>query len=359
VPRVGSVISDRALNRALLSRQFLLARVTRPALDVVSHLVGMQAQEPADPYVGLWTRLASFDPGELGAAVASGAAVRIALQRSTIHLVGAADCRALRTVLQPVLERQARGMFRTRLVGVDLAELAAAGRALIAESPRTFGELGVALRERWPDADPTALAQTARALVPMVQLPPRGVWGRSGRARHGLLDPPLGTDSAPDALVLRYLAAFGPASVADVQNWSGLTRLAEVADRLRPSLRVLRAADGRELLDRPDGPRPDPDLPAPVRFLPQYDNVLLGHADRSRIVPPDAAALFDEEFHWSPVLVDGLLRATWRVDRKAGVLHVRAPRLSRSERAEVVAEGGALLGLLVPAAAAPDVRISG
>src|SRR6185369_17790580 len=122
-------------------------------------------------------------------------------------------------------------------------------------------------------------------------------------------------------------------------------------------LRVLRAADGRELLDRPDAPRPDPDLPAPVRFLPQYDNVLLGHANRSRIVPAAAAALFDQEFHWSPVLVDGMLRATWRVDRRAGVLHVRAPRLSRSERAEVVAEGGALLGLLIPAAAAPDVRI--
>lgn len=353
------MLSDRALNRALLERQFLLSRVSRPALSVVEHLVGMQAQEPADPYVGLWTRLAGFDPESLAAAVASGAAVRLALQRSTIHLVSAADCGPLRTVLQPVLERQALGMFRKRLDGVDLAELADRSRALIAESPMTFGELGAALRERWPDADEMALAQTARALVPMVQLPPRGVWGRSGRARHGLLDRDLGPDPAPDGLVLRYLAAFGPASVADVQNWSGLTRLAEVADRLRPSLLPLRAADGRELLDLPDGPRPSPDVPAPVRFLPQYDNVLLGHADRSRLVPAAARALFDEEFHWSPVLVGGLLRAVWRVDRKAGLLHVRAPRLSGRERAEVVAEGGALLGLLVPKAAEPDVVLSG
>jgi hypothetical protein len=192
----------------------------------------------------------------------------------------------------------------------------------------------------------------------MVQLPPRGVWGRSGRARHGPLDRPLGPDPAPDRLVLRYLAAFGPASVADVQNWSGLTRLAEVADRLRPSLRTLRAADGRELFDLPSGSLPAEDVPAPVRFLPQYDNVLLGHADRSRVVPPDARALFDEEFHWSPVLVDGRLRAVWRVDRRTGHLHVRTARLSRAERAEVVAEGTALLGLLLPEAAEPDVVLS-
>ena len=352
------MISDRALNRALLERQLLLARVSRPALDVVGHLVGMQAQEPADPYVGLWTRLAGFDPASLAAAVASGQAVRLALQRSTIHLVTAADAVALRTVLQPVLVRQAGGMFRTRLGGADPDELAASSRSLVAASPLTFGELGQALRERWPDGDETALSQTARALVPMVQLLPRGVWGRSARVRHGLLDRPLGPDPAPDVLVLRYLAAFGPASVADVQNWSGLTRLAEVAGRLRPSLRTLRAADGRELLDVPDGPRPDPDVPAPVRFLPQFDNVLLGHADRSRLVPPEARALYDEEFHWSPVLVDGRLRGVWRLDRKAGRLHVRAPRLSRSERAELVTEGAALLGLLAPKAADPDVVLS-
>ena len=354
------MITDRALNRALLERQFLLSRVSRPALDVVEHLVGLQAQEPADPYVALWTRLAGFDPGSLAAAVASGDAVRLALQRSTIHLVTAADCVALRTVLQPVLERQALGMFRKRLGGAALEELATLSRSLVGETPMTFGELGRALRERWPDGDEIALAQTARALLPMVQVPPRGVWGRSGRARHAVLDRALGTDPAPDGLVLRYLAAFGPASVADVQNWSGLTRLAEVADRLRPSLVSLRAAsDGRELLDVPDGPRPAEDVPAPVRFLPQYDNVLLGHADRSRIVPAEAGGLYDEEFHWSPVLVDGMLRAVWRVDRKTGVLHVRAPRLSRRERAELVAEGGALLGLLVPTAAEPDVLMSG
>ena len=355
------MISDRALNRTLLRRQFLLDRVESPALDVVEHLVGLQAQEPADPYLALWDRIAGFDPAELATAVATGDAVRIALQRSTIHLVSARDCAALRPVLQPALERMARSSFGTRMTGIDQAELAEAARTLVADQPRTFGELGRALRERWPDRPEIALAQTARALVPMVQLPPRGVWGRSGRALHGLaaglVDEPFAADPAPDRLVLRYLAAFGPATVADVQNWSGLTRLAEVVDRLRPGLRTDRAEDGRELLDLPDAPRAEPDLPAPVRFLPQYDNVLLGHADRGRIVPAGAAALFDEEFHWSPALVDGMLRASWRLDRRAGVLHVRAPGLSRAERTAVAEEGRALLGLLAPAAD-PDVVVS-
>ena len=356
------MISDRALNRTLLRRQFLLDRVDRPALEVVDHLVGLQAQEPADPYVALWDRIAGFDPAELAAAVASGDAVRIALQRSTIHLVSAADCAALRPVLQPALERMARSSFGTRLTGVDPVELAELAGALVAEQPLTFGELGRLLRERWPERPEIALAQTARALVPMVQLPPRGVWGRSGRALHGLaadrLDRQFAADPAPDRLVLRYLAAFGPATVADMQNWSGLTRLAEVVDRLRPELRTDRAEDGRELIDLPGAPRAEPDLPAPVRFLPQYDNVLLGHADRGRVVPAGAAALFDEEFHWSPVLVDGLLRASWRLDRKAGVLHVRAPGLSRAERTALAEEGLALLGLLAPAAPDPDVVLS-
>ena len=356
------MISDRALNRTLLRRQFLLDRVDRPALDVVEHLVGLQAQEPADPYVALWDRIAGFDPAELATAVATGDAVRIALQRSTIHLVSAADCAALRPVLQPALERMARSSFGTRLAGVDQGELAEAATALVAERPLTFGELGRLLRERWPERPEIALAQTARALVPMVQLPPRGVWGRSGRALHGLaadrIDRPFAAGAAPDRLVLRYLAAFGPATVADVQNWSGLTRLAEVVDRLRPRLRTDRAEDGRELLDLPDAPRAEPDVPAPVRFLPQYDNVLLGHADRGRIVPVGATALFDEQFHWSPALVDGLLRASWRLDRKAGVLHVRAPGLSGVERTAVAEEGLALLGLLAPAAPEPDVVIS-
>jgi hypothetical protein len=363
VSPVGEVLSDRALNRALLDRQLLLRRVRRPALDAVEHLVGLQAQEPEDPYVGLWTRLDGFDPGELAAAVEDRAAVRIALQRSTIHLVTARDCLALRPVLQPVGERMARGQFGRRLQGVEPAELAAAARELIDAEPRTFGELGKLLAERWPGRDPMALAQTARALLPLVQIPPRGVWKRSGRALHvtveSWLGRPVGTDPAPDALVLRYFAAFGPASVADVQNWSGLTRLGEVVERLAPRLRAFRAEDGRALYDLPDAPRPDPEVPAPVRFLPQFDNVLLGHADRSRIAPSNAAELWDEQHHWSPLLVGGMLRGVWRVARERGqaTLHARVPGLTGAEREAVAAEATALLAFLEPGPGSREIRI--
>jgi hypothetical protein len=358
------VLDDRALNRALLERQLLLRRARRPALDTVEHLVGLQAQEPVDPYVGLWSRLAGFDPAELGAALEDRTAVRIALQRSTIHLVTARDCLALRPVLQGVGGRMARGQFGRQLAGVDAGELAAAARELVDAEPLTFGELGRRLAARWPDREPLPLAQTARSLLPLVQVPPRGVWQRSGRARHvtveSWLGRPVGTDGAPDGLVRRYLAAFGPATVADAQNWSGLTRLAEVVERLAPDLVTFRAADGRLLHDLPDAPRPGPDRPAPVRFLPQFDNVLLGHADRSRIVPPGAAALWDEEYHWSPLLVDGMVRGVWRLARERGraTLHARVPGVTAADRDVVAAEGAALLDFLEPGAGPREVRVT-
>jgi Winged helix DNA-binding domain len=360
------VLSDRALGRALLARQLLLHRVARPALEVVEHLVGLQAQEPEDPYVALWSRLAGFDPDELGRALLDRRAVRIALQRSTIHLVTARDCLALRPVLGPAGERLARGQFGRRLAGVDRAELAAAARELLEQRPMTFGELGSRLAERWPDRDPLALAQTSRTLVPLVQLPPRGVWGRSGRALHvsveSWLGRPVGADTAPDPLVLRYLAAFGPATVADVQNWSGLTRLGEVMERLAPRLRTFRAEDGRMLHDLPDAPRPPADTPAPVRFLPEYDNVLLGHADRSRLLPPGVRQLWqDPSRHWSSYLVDGRVRGTWWLERSRGgaALHLRAlPALSAAEEEDVTREAAALLDFLAPAASGREVRLA-
>jgi hypothetical protein len=176
-------------------------------------------------------------------------------------------------------------------------------------------------------------------------VPPRAVWGRGGQARWALADGPVERDPSPDALVPRYLAAFGPATVMDMQNWSGLTKLREVFERLRPQLRVLEADDGRELFDVPDAPLPDPETPAPVRFLPQYDNVTLGHKDRSRIVPPGAGALFTAtDGFWSGVLVDGFVRASWRFD---GEMHLRfAADVTKAERAEVVAEADRLRAFL-------------
>ena len=213
--------------------------------------------------------------------------MRIALMRNTVHLVSARDCLGLRPLTQPVIDRGLYGR-RTDIEGVDLEALAAASRALLEEGPRTAKELGGLLAERWPGREPASLARAARHLLPLVQVPPRGVWGKSGQATHttaeAWLGRPLGPAYSPDEMVLRYLGAFGPASIKDAQTWSGLTRLDRVFGRLGPRLVSFRDERGREVFDLPDAPRPDPEVPAPPRFLPEFDNLILSHDDRSRVI---------------------------------------------------------------------------
>lgn len=361
------VLGTRALNRALLARQMLLDRVDAPVLDTVTHLVGQQAQTPRSPYVGLWTRLTGFDPDELGRLLTERAVVRIVLMRSTIHLVTADDCLYLRPLHAEFLARALdRSGWRHGFAGLDLAEVAAAGRALVDRQPLTFGDLGQRLAERWPDRDPATLAQVVRAYVPLVQVPPRAVWGRSGAPAHTSaehwLGRPLDPDPSVEDMILRYLAAFGPASVLDVQAWSGLTRLKAVADGLGDRVVRFRAESGRELLDLPDGPRPDPDTPAPVRFLPDYDNVILGHADRSRIVDDDVRRALQTRNGVVPgaVLVDGRVAAMWSVERAGAVATlVVTPVVPviRADRDAVAAEGAGLVAFLAADADDHDVRI--
>ena len=280
---------QRALGRALLARQMLLERASIPVSEAVEHLVALQAQVPIDPYVCLWSRLADFDPSELSRMLEEREAVRGTLLRSTIHLTTSGDFLALRPVILPVVERAfATGSpFGRNLKGLDIEEVLALARELLDERPRTRAELRPLLGERWPDHDRDSLVYAVSYLESVVQVTPRGLWGRSGQPRLARSETWLGRslDAATvDSLVLRYLGAFGPASVMDAQEWSGLTRLGEVFERLRPGLVVFHDQRGRELFDLPDAPRPDPDTPAPVRFLPQFDNVMLGHADRTRIV---------------------------------------------------------------------------
>jgi hypothetical protein len=363
----ADLLGRRARNRALLERQLLLRRVRRPAAEMVEHLVGMQAQEPRDPYVGLWTRLEDFDPHELGRLLADRQAVRSPLMRATIHLVSARDCLTLAPLLRPVLERNlwTGSPFGRRLKGVDVDAVLAAGRALLDERPRTTAQLRTQLGERWPGDDAASLAYAVHHLVPVVQVPPRGVWGQKGLATWAATETWLGRplDPAPaiDRVVLRYLAAFGPAGVMDVQTWSGLTRLREVTDRLRPRLRSFRSEAGKELLDLPDAPRPDPDTPAPVRFLPQFDNVALSHADRSHIAADAATRWPTDDLHWSPLLVDGFVNGAWRLGRdgKTATLTVRPlSRLSGRDRAEVADEAERLLGFLAADADRRDVQVA-
>lgn len=363
----GDRVDRRTLNRALLGRQLLLERTAMAPLDAVEHLVGVQAQVPEVPYLALAARLAPFDPDDLGAHVAADRAVRAALMRGTIHLVSARDCRAWAPLVAPLLATiLGSTSWGKNLRAHDVDAIVAAGEALLAERPRTRAELGRALAERWPDADPASLAWAVTYRLPLVQVPPRGVWGRALQAtwaraedRVGPLDEP--TDAALDDLVLRYLAAFGPATPADLRTWARFSGLPAVVDRLRPRLRRLVDEDGRELLDVPDGVLPDPDTPAPVRILGEYDNALLGHADRRRIVPdrphpdypPGRGGLHGD------YLVDGMLHGTWRIqaDRASAVLDLQpGAAIAAADRDALEAEGARLLALTDPGRA-HDVRV--
>ncbi len=338
-----SVITLRGLNRALLHRQLLLARAELSVPDAVEHLVGLQAQEPPAPYYGLWSRLRDFTPNALGDLVTEGKVVRAPLHRATIHLVTAADHARVEPVLRAMLRRRfTSSPFRAVLAGLTEDDLVAAGAQLLAEQPRTRPELGRSLAERWPDLDAESLGHAITYLLPVVQLPPRGVWGRSGRAVWARAEQWLGTvgDEADlTAFVRRYLAAFGPATAKDVQLWSGLTRLRDVLRDM--DLRILLDEDGRELFDVPDGPLPDPDTPAPVRFLPEFDNLLLGHDDRTRVISAEDYRRGIVIGGKPTVLVDGFVHGIWRL---ADGLDVQVFRpLTAAQRADVLAEGARLL----------------
>ncbi|UUZ89898.1 winged helix DNA-binding domain-containing protein [Paenibacillus sp. P25] len=355
------VLGRRALNRALLARQMLLSRAELPVLDAVERLAGLQAQSPNAPYFALWTRLEGFRQEELSRFIEERKTVRIALMRSTLHLVSARDSLHWRPLLQPVLDRGLKGVYGKRLEGLDPAEIAAAGRKLVEAQPLTFSEIGKRLSERWPDRDPSALAAAVRTWVPLVQPPPRGLWGESGQAVHtsaeAWLGRPLAPEPAVEEMLLRYLAAFGPASVKDMQVWSGLTRLSAVVERLRPRLVTFRDEQGGELFDLPDAPRPDADTPVPPRFLGEYDNTLLSYADRTRILDEAARKrVFTENgIIRSTILIDGFVSGIWRVEKQRGtaVLIIEPFAWSpEQDRRALTEEGGRLLQF----AAAEDVH---
>ncbi|MFC6019806.1 winged helix DNA-binding domain-containing protein [Plantactinospora solaniradicis] len=360
-----AVLHRRALNRATLYRQLLLGRSDLSAIEAIEHLVGLQAQTPQTWYVGLWTRLHDCRGEAVGELLTTRQAVRIALMRSTIHLVSAADALALRPLVQPVIERGMASNHGKLLTGLAREEVVAAGRDLLDERPLSFDQLGRSLGQRWPDRDPAALAQGVRAWVPLVQVPPRGVWGRTGIAAHTSLDTWLGTaprrDYPIEEMLSRYLAAFGPATVRDMQVWSGLTRLAEVVERMGSRLVSYRDENGAELFDLPDAARPDPDTPAPPRFLYDFDNLLLSYDDRTRVVTDDYRRRNTSRNGMLPraILLDGYTAGTWTttVARGAATLTIEPfARLSREDADALAVEGESLLRFLTGGKATLDVR---
>ncbi|MFC7262131.1 winged helix DNA-binding domain-containing protein [Streptomyces lutosisoli] len=345
----ASVLGTRALNRATLDRQLLLRRSPLSAKAAVEHLLGLQAQNVKPPYYALAARLDGFTPEALSQLMAGREAVRIVTMRSTIHTHTADDALVLRPLVQAARDREL-GTFRKGLTGVDLDRLAAISRELVEAEPRTMKQLREALLAEWPDADPFALSVAARCRLPLVQVTPRGLWGRSGQvalttAEHWL-GRPAEPAPTPDATVLRYLAAFGPASVQDMQTWAGLTRLREAFERLRPQLVTFRDENGVELFDLPDAPRPDADTPAPPRFLPEFDNVLLSHADRSRVIPAGLKGrTWQGNQAYCTLLVDGFLAGVWKLDEGALVIEPFGT-LTKAQRHEVTEEGERMLKVM-------------
>jgi hypothetical protein len=360
----GDLLGRRALSRATLERQLLLRRWDLEVTEAVDRLAGLNAQDPEPPYLGLWARLADFGLDALTRRLEDRAVVRSTLLRGTQHLVTAADYLAWRPLLQPMLERRRRWGLGRVPVAVDPAELAAAARELLAERPLTRPQLGRLLAERWPGQDPVSLGWSTQYLLPLVHPPPSGTWGNRGPIpcvlAESWLGRPLDREPSPAGMVKRHLAAFGPASVMDVQAWSGLTRLREPVERLAGELRPFRDEHGRRLYDLPDAPRPDPDTPAPPRFLPAVDNLLLAHADRTRVISDQRRGRVCVGAVVEPtVLVDGDVVAIWRIVRAGGgaVLEVEPlGGLSGADRAAVAEEGMRLLEFAAGDVGDRDVR---
>lgn len=364
------VVSQRQLNRTTLQRQFLLERTDRDPVEVVEHLVGLQAQEPPDPYLAMWSRCTDFDPEAFGALLTDRTVVRIVVMRGTIHLVTADDCCFLRPLVQPVLDRELtiHQQYKADLATMDLEPVLAFARPLLSETPLPGSKLRAAIAEQFPDLNAAAAAYACRNHLALVQIPPRGVWGKTLQVTNtpaeAWLDRPLRTDATVDEMVLRYLAAFGPASPADATAWSGLTGMRAVFDRLAPQLRTYRSEADRELFDLADAELADPDLPAPVRFLPEYDNVLLSHKDRTRFFPETSSTQFDDaRFFKGTALHDGLVVATWWIERDkphtSSTLHVSPTvPLGKAPLREVRAEAERMLAFREPGTDRLAVEVS-
>jgi hypothetical protein len=342
------VLGRRALNRALLERQLLLRRSALSPLDAIQHLVGMQAQVPLALYVGLWSRLDGFLPEHLSRLILDRQAVRMHQMRCTLHLVTASDAVRLRPVIQPVLTRgfHSGSPFGRNLASIDMPALLAAAGEFLETKPRTRSQLSQFLSQRWPEYDSPSLAYAATYLVPLVQVPPRGIWGSGGVPTWTTVDAWLQRMSeaalSVDDMVRRYLAAFGPASLADVRAWSGLSVPPEAVDRLRPTLRTFSDDRGRELFDLPDAPLPDADSPAPPRFLPEFDNILVGYADRSRLIPAEHHTWVMSHLGVPLLLIDGFIAGSWKITGATLSIATFAP-LSADERPTIAAEGHRLL----------------
>lgn len=362
-----STLDLRARNRATLARQMLLARERTSAARAIERLVAMQAQWPRPPFVGLWSRVQGFRRDALLRLLASRRVVRATCFRGTLHVMTAKDFLALRGVVQPALEASARTTIGARLRGVEAAPVLAHARRFFAR-PRTFEDFRAALERESGKHDIRALAYLARLGVPMVQAPEAHPWGFPAApafvtARAWLGREPASSDEG--TLLERYLAAYGPAGPQDFQTWSGLPGPTARAafTRLAPRLVEFRDERGKPLFDLRKAPRPDGDVEAPVRFLPEFDHLVLAHADRTRFVPAaHRAAVFLPGLRVAQTfLVDGFVAGLWHLEQKASDATLVIEPFARPAAAvkeALLAEGRGLLAFLEPGASRREVRFA-
>lgn len=359
------VLTLRELNRATLARQMLLERRNLPVAAAIEQLVGLQAQQALPPYVGLWTRLQDFDRASLAIPIESREVVKATLIRGTLHLFTAADYLRFRATLQPLLDSAGAAIAKSRGANLDLEELLAVARQFLEEKPRSFAEISAMLSERFPEHDVGAMRYSVRTRIPLVQVPIDEGWSYSSKPEFTLAEAWLGqriaTEERLPELALRYLAAFGPASVTDMQTWLGMPKLKELFEKLRPELQVYRDEGRRELFDLPDAPLPDSDMPAPVRFLPEFDNLLLSHSNRTRVIAREAhAKVYLPGLRVAAtILIDGFVGGVWKVEKNKGVATlVIEPfdKINKKDRAALGEEGEQLIHFIEPKAKSFAVR---
>ncbi len=361
------ILTLRELNRATLARQLLLKRSSMSVPDAIERLIGLQAQLPVAPYVGLWTRLDNFSRDALAKLIEDHTVVKATAMRATLHLLTAKDYLALRGTLQTVLAAASESITKHREAEFDLDEILNAAKRFITEEPRSFAEITAMLSEQKPGIDVGSMRYSVRTHIPLVQVPVSTGWSYPGNPKFTLAETWLGKPipTSPDlrALIFRYLAAFGPATVNDIQTWSGLPKLKDALEKLKPELQVYQDEKRREYFDLPDIPLPDADTPTPERFLPEFDNILLSHKDRTRILADEhrkkvylpalrVAATF---------LVDGFVHGAWKIEKKKTtatfIIEPFAP-LTKQNRAALAAEAERLVRFVESGAKSFEVRFT-
>jgi hypothetical protein len=347
----------RQMNRATLARQMLLNREKTTPLKAIEQLVALQAQEPGPPFIGLWTRLVDFQPAVLARLLHDRKVVRATTMRATLHLMSARDFVKLRPAVQSALSAAFQSVAGKRANPFDLSKVIDHARALLNRKPADFEALRAHLAHLLPKSDARVMGYAVRTHVPLVQVPTEDRWAFPARSEFALAESWIGKEmpstGKPDWLVQRYLAAFGPATAADVQTWSGLRAMAEVLDRLRPKLFVVRGDRDQELFDLPRANRPPESVSAPIRFLPEYDNLVLAHADRTRLIADEhRKKIVTANLRVrATFLVDSRVAGTWKISRaRAVAMLVIEPfdALSRSAKTELVDEGGRLIRFAEP-----------